>query len=159
MMGIFILTNIQAVSYTHLDVYKRQVVSGTIEGSAAAEAGLQSGDIITKVNDMDMTTATEAEIAVSLTLSVGDSLELTIQRGEETLQKTLVVKEVINPSIEYEIIENGIGYVHIAQFDEATASEVRTAVNMMRVQGVKVLMLDLRECPGGLVSTLQEIAS
>lgn len=135
------------------------VVSGTIEGSAAAEAGLQSGDIITKVNDMDMTTATEAEIAVSLTLSVGDSLELTIQRGEETLQKTLVVKEVINPSIEYEIIENGIGYVHIAQFDEATASEVRTAVNMMRVQGVKVLMLDLRECPGGLVSTLQEIAS
>jgi len=135
------------------------VVSGIIPSSAADIAGLQEGDIITSINGTSTVNLTAEEVATLLTIEEGDSLTLTVQRGEKTLTKTATAQITVIPSVAYDMLESGIGYLYIGEFDEATGQEVKTALSVLRAQGAKVLLLDLRNCPGGLVSSLVQVAN
>lgn len=148
-----------------LGIYYKQetgtgmVISATIDDSPAAKAGLQKGDVIKSINGASTVDLTNTEAETLLAIEDGDQLTLVIQRGESTFTKTIQVQVTIVPSVTYQMLEDGIGYLYIGEFKEATGQEVKTALSVLRVQGAKVLLLDLRDCPGGLVRSLVDVAN
>lgn len=134
------------------------VVAGTIPYSPAESAGLQAGDIITSVSGQSTIHLTQQEAAATLSVEDGQDIPLVVKRGEDTLNITLTAKVVVVPSVDYKMLEDGIGYLRIAEFDAATGREVKTGISVLRTQGMKALLLDLRSCPGGMVNSMIEVA-
>ncbi len=131
------------------------------EGSPAAEAGLKSGDQIIKVEGEDITHLSQSEIIALVRGPAGSLVRLGILRpGEPELLKFEVRRGRITvPSVESEIIESGIGYIRLNQFEFGTSQEMREALSELDANNLDGLILDLRGNPGGYLTTSIEVAS
>ncbi len=132
-----------------------------IEGSPAASAGLQSGDVIQKVNDVELD-GTELDKAISM-ISGKEKAEvkLTIARGQNSPFDVNVTRDVIKvESIKGEMIDSSIGYIQLTSFmDENITDDFKNKINELKNSGMKGLILDLRGNPGGLLSQAVGVAS
>ena len=133
-----------------------------IDDTPAAKAGLRPGDLILQLDDRS-TQGMSLDEAISLMRGAkGTSITLTI--GREGLNEPLVVtvvRDIITiQSVRWEMPEPGYGYVRIAQFQEQTGTEFREALEKLRGRdaGLKGLVLDLRNNPGGLLPASVEVA-
>jgi carboxyl-terminal processing protease len=133
-----------------------------IDGTPAAKAGLRPGDLILQLDDRS-TQGMSLDEAISLMRGPkGTSITLTI--GREGLSEPLVltiVRDIITiQSVRWETPQPGYGYVRVAQFQEQTGAEFRRALEKLRGQdgGLKGLVLDLRNNPGGLLPASVEVA-
>jgi len=128
-------------------------VIAPIEDTPAARAGILSGDIITHINgkptkDMGLSGAIQ-----QMRGEPDTEIELTIYRAgaDKPLTFTIVRAIIKVRSVRSKMLDDGIGYVRIAQFQERTVSDlVRHLVDLNREQTPKALILDLRNNPGGL---------
>ena len=127
------------------------------EGSPCAEAGMMAGDIISKVNDVDLSTLSYTEAAQRLKANIGTELKLEIQRGEEVLPLTVVVKEYKNQTVSYRLMVDNIGYVAIYEFDINTPTDFKTAVEDLRAKGATGFVFDVRNNTGGSLNAVVEI--
>lgn len=136
------------------------VVVTTLDASPAQKAGLQSNDIIAKVNEQE-TTSWSIEQAVSeIRGDKGTSVKLTIVRGHELKEFSIVRDEIINPSVTYEITPENIGYLRISRFAETDTKRLaRQAAQEFKQKGVKGVVLDLRGNGGGHLTSAQDVAS
>ena len=132
-----------------------------IEGSPAAAAGLQSGDIIQKVNDIELN-GTEIDKAISM-ISGKEKAEvkLTIARSGDTPFDVKVMRDVIKvESMKGEMINSSVGYIQLTSFmDENITDDFKNKINELKNSGMKGLILDLRGNPGGLLSQAVGVAS
>jgi len=130
------------------------------EESPAEEAGLLAGDMVYKVGDtevqgMDLTSA--------VGLIKGDEgtvVHLTIIREGESdyLEFDVTRRKLNNITIEYEMLEENIGYIQITEFDEVTVDQFIDALAVCKGSGMEGLIIDLRSNPGGNMSAVCEIA-
>jgi carboxyl-terminal processing protease len=120
------------------------------EGTPAARAGIEAGDVIVKINDNDAA-ALDLETAISLMRGpVGSVINLTVDRQGNPLQFAIAREEINVPTVEGEVIDSaGIGYIMISQFTERTPDEMRETLLTLQGSQVKGLILDLRDNPGG----------
>lgn len=133
------------------------IVVSTLDDSPARKAGLQTDDIIAKVNDED-TTGWSIDQAVSkIRGDKGTTVKLTIVRGQDVKEFSIVRDNIVNPSVRYEVTDD-IGYLRISRFADDTAGLSRQAANEFTSKGVKGVILDLRGDGGGYLTAAQEVA-
>lgn len=131
---------------------------------AADRAGIREGDILQAVNGTPITPQMTTDDAVTLIRGpVGEVVRLTILREEsgETLEFEVVRERIETPTVEWRMLEEApeTGYVTIHLFGERTAKELDRALEELREQGARQLVLDLRHNPGGLLDGAVAVAS
>lgn len=132
-----------------------------IDGSPAAEAGLQSGDVILKLGTVPVKGMSLNEAIDIMRGPAGSEIELTIGRpGESQPFEITLVRDVIKvASVRQRFLEPGYGYIRIAQFQAATGDDVAQALDkLQKQQELKGLVLDLRNNPGGVLRSSVDVA-
>lgn len=133
---------------------KPLTIIAPIDGTPAARAGLQAGDIIYKIEGEETLRLTVQEAVRRLKGEKGSKVTITIQRpGEEApFDRTLIRDEIPTHSLALAyMIRPGTGLIRISNFTQTTAAEFDDAVRRLRAQGMIRLVLDLRSNPGGLL--------
>ena len=88
----------------------------------------------------------------------GTTVKLTIKRGNEEFDIDIKREEIISKSVEEKVLNDSIGYIKITSFNENTCDEFTEALNSLKKENIKGLVLDLRNNPGGLLDVCSEIA-
>ena len=135
-------------------------IASVIEGTPAQEAGLMAGDLLYEV---DGTCVQGMDLNSAVALVKGDEgtiVHLTVIREGETdyLEFDVERRKLENETVTYEMMEDGIGYIQIQEFDDVTVDQFSEALDACRREGMQGLILDLRGNPGGNLSTVCEIA-
>lgn len=126
------------------------------EGSPAEQAGLQAGDLITKVGDADVLTVGYQEATGLIRGEEGTKVTLTIHRDQEELTVEVTRKLMDTVTVTYRMIgENG--YIKISKFDSNTPRDFKAAVEDLQAQGATGLIFDVRNNPGGLLDSVAEV--
>lgn len=124
------------------------------DNGAGYQAGLRSGDRIVNVDGRDIT---DMELSSAVALIKGDkgtSVTLEVIRGTERLTFSAVRDAVEAKTVSYTLLDNNIGYLSISQFEEVTTKQFKAAVEDLQSQGMKGLVIDIRNNPGGLLDTV-----
>ena len=134
------------------------VISGIISGTPAEEAGLQEGDIIYKVDGTDTTGMTVSEVVSMIRGEEHTTVDLSLIRDGEVVEITVERRRVESPTVDYEMLEDNIGYIQITEFDDVTTDQFTEAMAVLKGQNMKGLILDLRSNGGGNLDTCIDIA-
>lgn len=124
------------------------------DNGAGYQAGLRSGDRVVNVDGRDIT---DMELSSAVALIKGDkgtSVTLEVIRGTERLTFSAVRYAVEAKTVSYTLLDNNIGYLSISQFEEVTTKQFKAAVEDLQSQGMKGLVIDIRNNPGGLLDTV-----
>ena len=138
-------------------------VQSVIPGTPADQAGVRYGDKFLAVDDKDASEWTSSEVSKNVRGTGGTTVQIKFGRAgqEQPVTINLVRGGVPYPSVRnYFMLSNGDGYVGLTGgFQETTAKELDEAVNSLKKQGMKNLVLDLRGNPGGLLPQAIEVVS
>ena len=134
-------------------------VISTLDDSPAREAGLQSGDLIEKVDGQDATGWTTNQAASAIRGDVGTKVKITVVRDGEEKEFEITRAKIENPSVTWEIDDNNIGYMRISTFGDDTAELAKEAADEFADKAVDGAILDLRDNTGGYVDAAQAVAS
>jgi carboxyl-terminal processing protease len=132
-----------------------------IDGSPAAEAGLQSGDIILKLGNVPVKGMTLNEAIDIMRGPKGSKIQLSIGRPGQTqpFDVTLVRNTIKVASVRKSWLEPGYAYIRVAQFQNSTGADVQKALEkLMAEQQLKGVILDLRNNPGGILRASVDVA-
>lgn len=133
-------------------------VVSPFEGSPAEEAGLEPGDVIREADGVDLSGLDLSEAAELIRGPAGTTVNLVIQRDGEIFEVD-VERDVIQiPSVRSEMLEQNIAYVRLSRFSNPTPDELRTALEELMAQNPDGLILDMRNNPGGGLTTAVEVA-
>jgi len=137
----------------------RLAVIAPIEGTPAYRAGVKSGDFITKVNDETTKDLTLMDAVQKMRGPKGSKVNLTIQREgtPDPLQFTLVRDTIKIESVKSKVLDN-IGYVRLTQFQESTGRDLSKVLKQFKDQKLQSTILDLRNNPGGLLTSAVEVS-
>lgn len=136
-------------------------VVSPIDGSPAAAAGLQSGDVILKLDKVPVKGMSLNEAIDIMRGPKGSEINLTVGRaGESQPFDVTVVRDVIKmASVRQRWLEPGYGYIRVAQFQNTTGPDVgKSLEKLMNEQELKGLVLDLRNNPGGILRASVDVA-
>ncbi|MDT8311564.1 MAG: S41 family peptidase [Methylophaga sp.] len=138
-------------------------VVAPIDDTPAAEAGVQAGDLIIRLDDKPVKGMSLNDAVDIMRGEPGSKIKLTIIReGEDkplTLELTRAIIKV--KSVKYEMLEPGYGYLRISTFQSPTGQSVRDAISDMKKENdgkLKGLVLDLRNNPGGVLDAAVEVS-
>lgn len=139
----------------------RVIVLAPIEGTPASRAGLLSGDVVAKIDRQSALGISMDETVRRLRGAKGSSVTLTIEReGRDPFDVTLFRDDVQVSSVRgARLLRDGVGYIRLTQFSENSGIEFRQAVDKLLERKMTALVVDLRDNPGGLLTTAVEIAS
>jgi len=135
-------------------------VLAPMEDTPAFRAGILTGDRIIKVEGKSVEHLPLTDVVKLLRGEPGSTVALTVERPATGTKKNFSLQRAViqmamvkdlNERKEFPLDENKIGYVHILQFGEKTGEELEAALNQLKHQGLKGLILDLRDNPGGLL--------
>lgn len=150
-IGVMISQNRSTGIITVIKVFK---------DTPAAEAGMRPGDVLYKVGDMEVT-GMDMDILVKDYIKGKDGSEvaLTVFRQDEGEYVDLKMerRNVTVQTVEYQMLEDRVGYVAVSQFDVVTADQFKAAVDDLEKQGMKKLLVDLRNNPGGVLDTVVDM--
>lgn len=135
-------------------------VASPVEDSPGAKAGIQSGDFIIAIDGNPTPEMTMNQVLSNLRGEVGTPVTVTILRGKKIkFDVKLIRAEIEVPTVKYGMIENSkIGYVRLIQFTPETPERLQDALNSFEGAGYTSLIIDLRDNPGGLITSAVDIA-
>lgn len=135
------------------------VIVEVIEGSVAEEAGLQAGDIIKTVDDIEYKGEDLEKVSeIFKGKEEGTEVKVTVDRKGEELQFVVKRSNIRVKAVSSSMLENNIGYIKISTFNEGTTNEFKEAYDELKSKEVSGLIIDLRNNGGGLVSESLNIA-
>lgn len=132
-----------------------------IKGTPGERVGLQSGDSIIAVDGEPTEDMSQKEAVDMMRGEPGTQVNITVQREEkkEPLKFEIIREDIEIPYVEWEMKEDKIGYINIAQFVQEVGSKVSTAIRELEADGAEALILDLRSNPGGLLTEAINVSS
>jgi len=152
----------QGIGIILSEIDKTQRITFIEENSPAHRAGLGIGDQILAINGTRLQDTPETEPAVLMKGAAGTNVNIEVlQVGKSTTQtfsikrETVQIKNVVNTAI----IQPGVGYILLEDFNASASKEVKNAIVELKKQGMKELILDLRNNPGGLLTQAIDICN
>ena len=134
-------------------------VLGVIPESPGEKVGLLAGDSILAVNSQPVSEIEPGEVAMKIRGKVGTDVELLIRREGEEDKTYTITREVIQmKTVAGKMLDDRAGYVRISNFSENSGKEFKDIIGNLENQGMKGLILDLRQNPGGVITSCVEIA-
>ena len=132
-----------------LDVY---------DDTPAAAGGVLPGDIITAVEGASVIGLELDDVAAAIDREIGETVTLTLMRGTQTFDVTLTCAEINIQHVSHKLFKERTGYIKITMFTGNCAEEFKEAVNDLKNRGMKSLVIDLRDNPGGSLSDVVSVA-
>lgn len=135
-------------------------ISKVMKNTPAEESGLLQGDYIYMVDGEDMQDKDSTYVVSKIKGDEGTKVMITVLREgvAEPMDIEVERRKIESPTVEYEMLENGMAYIQIVEFDLVTTTQFETAYKQAKKDGMKGLILDLRSNPGGNLSTVCDIA-
>ena len=124
------------------------------ESGAGYKAGLRSGDRIIQVDGTDVTDMDLSSAVALVKGEKGTQVGLKIVRDGATSDYTVVRDEIEVQTVNYAITEDNIGYISVSQFENVTAKQFKAAIEELKSEGAKGIIIDIRNNPGGLLTTV-----
>jgi len=140
----------------------KSIVMMLFEGTPAEKSGLQIGDEILKIDGVDIKTRRDADAGKLLRGQTGTAVKLTVKRfGQKDPVEISVLRDVVKMTNVpyYGMLNEEVGYIDLKDFMAAAGREVRAAYQELKGKGMKKLVLDLRENPGGLLDQSIDISN
>lgn len=140
----------------------RQIVMMLYEGTPAEKSGLQIGDEILKIDGVDLKARQDVDPGKLLRGQTGSSVKLTVKRyGQKAPVDVAVQRDVVKvTNVPYHgMLNDEVGYIDLKDFMAAAGREVKAAYQDLKGKGMKKLVLDLRENPGGLLDQAIDISN
>ena len=136
-------------------------VIAPIEDTPAYKAGIKAGDRIVKINDEITRDMGLLDAVNKMRGPKGTSVKISIMReGWKEPKEFTLVREIIKiKSVKFKVLEEGIGYIKLTQFQEQTAADLSKALSQLTAEKVNSLVLDLRNDPGGLLNSAVDVTS
>jgi len=136
-------------------------VASPIDDTPGAKAGIQSGDFITAIDGNPTDPMSMNDVLSHLRGEVGTSVTVTILRGASMKFDVTLVRALIEvPTVKYGMIEGTkIGYARLIQFTPETAIRLQDALDFFEKEKYKGLIIDLRDNPGGLITSAADVAN
>lgn len=146
-IGVSVSQNVNTGLITIVKPYK---------GAPGAEAGLLPGDVLYKVNDQEIASMELDSVVGLIRGEEGSKVKITVYReGEADYLDFEVERRMVEiPTVEYEMLENQIGYIAVFAFEGNTDEQFEAAMEDLTEQGMKGLIIDLRDNGGGLLDTV-----
>ncbi len=132
-------------------------VGATMEGQPAEAAGLQKGDQILAIDGTPVSDIEKEDVANRIRGEEGTFVVLRILRNGEEQELSIERKTIVMPTVKGQMLTEDIGYIRVTQFAEKTVDEFTKAYEDLQSKGMKRLVLDLRDNPGGLITTAHGI--
>lgn len=132
-------------------------VGATMEGQPAEAAGLQKGDQILAIDGTPISDIEKEEVANHIRGEAGTFVVLRILRSGEEQEISIERKTIVMPTVRGKMLDDSVGYIRLTQFAEKTVDEFTKIYEDLQAKGMKRLVLDLRDNPGGLITTAHGI--
>lgn len=144
--------------YIYKDKDGNLIVLAPMENSPSEEAGIEAGDRILAIdgencNEMDINVASS-----KIKGEAGSTVELEIQRGTETLKKTVTRRTVEISDSASKILDGNIGYIVLSTFDTDCSKKIKKYMEEFQSKGINSVILDLRNNTGGVVEEAVKIS-
>ena len=135
-------------------------VASPIDDTPGAKAGIQAGDLIAAINGEPTPPMTMNEVLLKLRGDIGSPVTITIHRGTNIKFDVTLVRALIEvPTVKFGMIEGTtIGYARLIQFTPDTPLRLQDALNSFNSNGYTGLIIDLRDNPGGLITSVVDVA-
>ncbi len=133
------------------------LISEAYEDAPAYKAGIRNGDKVIKVNGEDIT---GMDLAVAVALIKGEKgtdVNLTVIRNSEEKNFTVTRDKINVKTVSYHMMDNNTGYIYVTQFDDVTTEQFKAAVDDLHNQGMEGLIIDIRNNPGGVLTTVVDM--
>lgn len=141
-IGIQLLGNYLNYSVTVTQVFR---------DTPAQQAGLRKGDLLVRVEDIEVTAYTMQNAVNVMRGKVGEEVEIEVQRGDEFITFRIPRAQIHVNRIEYTMLDNHVGYILMYEFAGESQKEFSDALAALRAQGAQALVVDLRDNGGGWV--------
>ena len=128
-----------------------------MEGQPAEAAGLQKGDQILAIDGTPISDIEKEEVANHIRGEAGTFVVLRILRSGEEQEISIERKTIVMPTVRGKMLDDSVGYIRLTQFAEKTVDEFTKIYEDLQAKGMKRLVLDLRDNPGGLITTAHGI--
>ena len=125
----------------------------------SAQAGLEPGDKIVQVNGVEVSGINFDEAITMLRGTPSTRVNVSILRRDGTFDVEITRAEVEVPSVEHRMLDDEIGYIRITNFDQMTYPQFMTALNNLGQSGMRGLVVDVRNNPGGLLDSVVRITN
>jgi carboxyl-terminal processing protease len=136
------------------------IIVAPLSGFPAEEAGLKSRDVIVEIDGETAFDISVTEAVQRIRGPAGTDVKLKVIRDESEELEFEITRSVITiPSVEYEVLDNNIGYIRLSRFAEDSARLVNDAARSFVAGNVEGVILDMRTNPGGLLESSVDVAS
>lgn len=134
-------------------------ITQVYDDSPAKKAGIKAGDILYRVEEKTVTGKDLDKVVSWIKGKKGTKVYLTLLRGTNSDKiKVTATRDVINvETVKYKVLENQIGYISISEFDSVTGAQFAKALKQLQKKNIEGLVVDLRNNPGGSLSTVCDI--
>ncbi len=135
-------------------------ISGTIAGAPSEEVDLRANDLIYEVDGVSAYGLNLTEVVSLIKGPENTDVNLTIIRegASDYLEVSVTRRKVETPTVEYSMLEDGMAYIQITEFDDVSVEQFENALSSARSDGMKGMILDLRGNPGGNLNAVVEMA-
>ena len=134
-------------------------ITRVYDDSPAKKAGIKAGDVLYRVEEKTVTGKDLDKVVSWIKGKKGTKVNLTLLRGTNSDKiKVTATRDVINvETVKYKVLENQIGYISISEFDSVTGAQFAKALKQLQKKNIEGLVVDLRNNPGGSLSTVCDI--
>ena len=147
------------VTISAKEYYDGIEIINTLGGSPAESAGILAGDVITKVNGNKIEGMETDEVIKMIKGPEGEEVDITVYRPSDKKEMDFSIeRKTINVvTAQGEMLDNSIGYIKIKQFNQNTFDQFKAVLEDLKNQGMKGLIIDVRDNPGGVLTGVKDI--